>query len=61
MTQRLLQLTGTIGIVPIFYFQTSVKKLYLNIYEGCQKSSWTLMIKASNEPDSDIHFYFSLK
>ena len=30
-------------------------------YEGCQKSSWTLMIKASNEPDFDIHFYISLK
>ena len=31
------------------------------LYEGCQKSSWTPMIIASNEPDFDIHYYFSLK
>ena len=31
------------------------------IYEGCQESSWTPMIKASNEPDFDIHYYISLK
>ena len=31
------------------------------MYEGCQKSSWTPMIKASNEPDLDIHYYISLK
>ena len=30
-------------------------------YEGCQKSSWTPMIKASNEPDFDIYYYISLK
>ena len=26
-----------------------------NIYEGCQKSSWTHIIKALNGPDFDIH------
>ena len=31
------------------------------IYEGCQESSWTHMITASNVPDFDIHYYFSLK
>ena len=30
-------------------------------YEGCQKSSWTPMIIASNESDFDIRYYFSLK
>ena len=30
-------------------------------YEGCQKSSWTPMIIASNEPYFDIHYYISLK
>ena len=30
-------------------------------YEGCQESSWTHMITASNVPDFDIHYYFSLK
>ena len=30
-------------------------------YEGCQESSWTPMIKASNEPNFDIHYYASLK
>ena len=34
---------------------------WLFIYEGCQKSSWTLMIKASNEPEFDLHYYISLK
>ena len=33
----------------------------LLLYEGCQKSSWTPMIKASNEPDFDIHYFISLK
>ena len=31
------------------------------MYEGCQKSSWTLIIKDSNVPDFDIHYYISLK
>ena len=31
-----------------------------SVYEGCQKSSWTLMIKASNEPEFDLHYYISL-
>ena len=30
-------------------------------YEGCQESSWTHMITASNVPDFDIHYYFLLK
>ena len=30
-------------------------------YEGCQESSWTPIIKASNEHDFDIHYYISLK
>ena len=30
-------------------------------YEGCQESSWTPIVKASNEPDFDIHHYISLK
>ena len=37
---------------------TSGKSL---MYEGCQESSWTHMITASNVPDFDIHYYFSLK
>ena len=31
-----------------------------HIYEGCQKSSWTPLVKASNEPDFDIYYYISL-
>ena len=31
------------------------------MYEGCQESSWTPIVKASNEPDFDIHHYISLK
>ena len=30
-------------------------------YEGCQKRSKTLIIKASNVPDFDIHYYISFK
>ena len=30
-------------------------------YEGCQESSWTPIIKASNETDFDIYHYISLK
>ena len=30
-----------------------------DMYEGCQKSSWTPMIQASNV--LDCHYYFSLK
>ena len=33
----------------------------ITLYEGCQESSWTHMITASNVPDFDIHYYFSLK
>ena len=33
----------------------------LYIYEGCQKSSWTPIIKASNGPEFDIHYYISLE
>ena len=37
---------ATKDLISAFVFAT---------YEGCQKSSWTPMIKASNEPDFDIH------
>ena len=36
----------------------SVERMF-SLYEGCQKSSWTPMIEASNEPDFDIHSYLS--
>ena len=39
----------------------SVGVLTDQIYEGCQESSWTHMITASNVPDFDIHYNFSLK
>ena len=38
-----------------------IPKNGLHIYEGCQKSSWTLMIKASSVPEFDNHYYVSLK
>ena len=31
------------------------------ICEVCQKSSWTLMIKAPSVPEFDIHYHVSLK
>ena len=31
-----------------------------SMYEGCQKSSLTLMIKASNGLDFEIHYYILL-
>ena len=34
---------------------------YTYMYEGCQKSSWTPIVKASNEPDFDIYYYISFK
>ena len=39
---------------------THITKSGEHIYEGCQKSSWTLIFKDSNLPDFDIHYGISL-
>ena len=46
-----------INLFSLEYISTSASE----IYEGCQKSSWTHMIEASNEPEFDIYYYISLK
>ena len=38
-----------------------VRIVLVDIYEGCQESSWTPMIKASDESNFDIQYYVSLK
>ena len=67
MTELQKDRQGKSSIAPTFSKRVYKKNkivgtaLLLNTYEGCQKSSWTHMIEASNEPDFDIHYYISLK
>ena len=42
------------------YVGITLESMHILKYERCQKSSWTPMIKASNEPDFDIHYYIGL-
>ena len=40
----------------LLFLSSSFFVCIFRLYEGCQKSSWTPMVKASNEPNFDIHY-----